>query len=49
MKKAELETVKLTRDAMKQYADGHPLKDFMDEIDIVEALELLVKLTKKAK
>lgn len=32
------------RDAIKQYKNGDPLKDFLDEDDLIDAVELLITI-----
>lgn len=41
MKKTELEEKVI--DAMEQVENGDPLKDFLDDYEIIDALELLIE------
>lgn len=47
--KKEFELLDIVRKAVKYSKQGDPLKDFIDQDQIVDALVLLVKITKPKK
>lgn len=46
--KKQFETIKKTREAIKEVDNGSPLKDYLEQDEIIEGLELLVLITKTA-
>ncbi|MCK5609207.1 hypothetical protein KAR91_45455 [Candidatus Pacearchaeota archaeon] len=47
MTKGDVSFVGVVEEALKEVEGGSPLKDYLDPCDIIEALKLLVDVTKE--